>query len=364
MIKRLVAWSLLFLFCTACRASTSPTEVPTPVSQVLQPTETLIHQTPTQSIAETLPDLAISGLSGELWIRRRFDENYLVRYDLSTGERSLLDFPEECDWPFSANFFICIGKETYFLFPETHQQVVLSSSRLEWIAISPDTRWLTFPHEQADTIYTYEVATGTVTEIRNNGFAEILISPPVLSFDGKFVAWEIFVSGEGAYLQVMDVETQTIQKIEIESPLGGDISWSPIENILIFGEYIGTSDVGEAANQVKLLDPKTEEITTLVSASEVAIFQFFGSGRQVWSPDGQRVALSNGFQLCILTVLSRSSVCLRPENIDWMVSPTWSPDGKQIIFSDNRNVLFLFDPTTLKAEVLIDGIRLGQFDWK
>jgi hypothetical protein len=354
-------------FFSACFFRPSQSEAPISESGLPTSESSATAEASIQSPAESFPKLVVSDLPGEIWIRRHAEENFLLVYDFVIPVPTLYEFPEECEWPPGANYLICESNETYLFFPETSERITLSPSKLEWISVSLDARWLTFPHEEADKIYAFDVGTGNLQEIQNDAFTGIYNSLPIFSSDGSYVAWENFVPNEGSYLVVMDIQDGTIQRLGIEVSICGDLSWSPVENVLVFGEYLGNSDVGQSANQVSLFNPGDGNVEVILAVGDTALLHCFGSGEQIWSPDGQKITISSGSELCILSIVELDTECISFEEVNHIVGPTWSPDGSKLIFhyeSPTEDALVLYDLVSRELNPLLNEISaFASFDW-
>jgi Tol biopolymer transport system component len=163
---------------------------------------------------------------------------------------------------------------------------------------------------------------------------------PCWSPDGKWIAfsmqgsiWKIAVGSSVAYELTHDQYYDS-------SP-----SWSPDGNWIVY-----TADAGGRSINLMLLNLETGNSNSLTYGDQVNV-------DPVWSPDGKSIAyvstFPNGyFNIFIMEILKGKpgrtlqltedhqfgKARLYFGDFDLHIEPTWSPDGKEIIFLSNRDI--------------------------
>jgi len=161
--------------------------------------------------------------------------------------------------------------------------------------------------------------------IRSSDFA--------LSPDGKRITYTY------RGLWIADLDGKNKEKLTsscIHSP-----NWSPDGKKIVFYKA-GTW----APDLKKVIYCKKEERGTYVididNKNETLLIK--GAWSPSWSPDGKRIAFTeynSGSQICLTNVDGTDKIYLTSIPYKYNGHPDWSPDGKKIIFDDRENVYIM-----------------------
>ena len=189
--------------------------------------------------------------------------------------------------------------------------------------------------------------------------------------DGRKVAYVAQVEGQFD-LFVVDVETRTKQQITDDPAAKVHVVWSPVDNQLLVATH-------------PELDPF---ISYPFGAQELYLMDENGNGKWLlagfdyltqlsWSPDGRQVAFSDYGRFCILAVEDLSQSCPLEEffpanefHTAFGATPKWSPDGQWLTFQTARRG----PPACLQSYLLnlsmnelvhleVEGCLATEFHW-
>lgn len=169
----------------------------------------------------------------------------------------------------------------------------------------------------------------------STGKKKVLVSPkglnitPAFSPDGEWLAYAAAKEGNSEIYR-LNLRTQEVMQLTFD--LGADLSpaWSPNGREIVF-----TSDRG-GRPQLYIMSADGTNVRRLT-------FEGDYNAAPVWSPRGDWIAYvcqvqNQGFRLCRITPDGRERVQITSGSKDEMDdSPSWSPDGRHLVFSSTRN---------------------------
>jgi TolB protein len=251
--------------------------------------------------------------------------------------------------------------DIYTIRPDGSGQQELTDSRLEdqSPAWAPDGSWIAF-------------TSGTITGrkdlwlMRPDGsqlheLVQGSVYGPAWDPDSQSIVMRIDVSVSrtgsnnpaGLYISQVD---GTGQRFLWRTPAGSrwwDPAWSPAGDVLA---AVPSRVPGAAPDELHLIEPETLSMTPLTNTD--------GQNRGPdWSPQGDRVAftsvrLDGNFDIYVINRDGTGEQRLTEDGaFDWQ--PSWSPDGRWIVFASNRTGnfdLYLLDLATLEVARLTDSL--------
>lgn len=184
-----------------------------------------------------------------------------------------------------------------------------------------------------------------------SGAKKILVAPkslnitPSYSPDGTLMAYSSASEGNSD-IYTLNLKTQEVVQLTFHQSADLSPSWSPTGREIVF-----TSDRG-GRPQIYLMSADGSNVRRLTFDGDY-------NAAPAWSPKGDWIAYvcqipSLGFKLCRISPDGRERVQLtsgsRSEIDD---SPSWSPDGRHLVFSSNRNgkshiYMINFDGTSME----------------
>jgi Tol biopolymer transport system component len=148
---------------------------------------------------------------------------------------------------------------------------------------------------------------------------------PVWSPDGRQIAffYDVTYDQTSGEIVVMNLADRTRFRLPYPSTLMYPFSWSPDSQRLFVGTYDGSH---HEVYSVSIDGSGAHTVTTLA----------LGAGVPIWSPDGSRFAYlqnpSGGVGELRFTYADGRDANISVSNVDANVSPSWSPDSRQIAF--------------------------------
>ncbi len=202
---------------------------------------------------------------------------------------------------------------------------------------SPDGRYLLYPaggpdHAIQIVLYDFEEQENKVlTEVARDraAFFNLVGWSP----DGRKIAYGSEVNDQFD-LFVLDVESLAVQQLTDTPDIETIAIWSTTENRLLFG----TKDDSEYAFETY---PPGAWTLYLVDDSGANLTRLFDSVyySAAWSPNGKQIAYSDGGQICILDIETLSEVCPLEDTAPYngylamtIEPPAWSADGNWLAF--------------------------------
>jgi Tol biopolymer transport system component len=187
------------------------------------------------------------------------------------------------------------------------------------------------------------------TEIQNSGIYTTMVGGerslqltknpgdyfPAWSPDGRQVAFYRF-SGDGMAIYTVPALGGTEQRLYVgrSSAWTDGLSWSPDGKVLAFSETVGNGN-RTAIALISLADSTTRQITAPPSGQEIDISPAF-------SPDGSSVAFVRSILAGVVSdlyVVPSTGGAPKRLTFDqtWIKgSPSWTPDGQDIVFASAR----------------------------
>jgi len=197
---------------------------------------------------------------------------------------------------------------------------------------SPDGKFVAFackgPAENDWDIYVKQVGRGEPLKLTTDPAND---RSPVWSPDGSEIAF-VRISGEVACIYAVPSMRGGERKLYDSSAgfWGGGLSWSPDRRWLTFSERSAI----DTPARVYLLSLDTRHKTPLTSPPPTSYGDLFPE----FSPDGKRVAFARrsswaAWDIWLQPVPSGEAIRLTHENYDKVGRPTWTTDGREVVFA-------------------------------
>ncbi|MEG3639448.1 Tol-Pal system beta propeller repeat protein TolB [Magnetococcus sp. PR-3] len=204
-------------------------------------------------------------------------------------------------------------------------------------------------------IYRWDLYTGK--RVRRSNYPG-LNSTPAWSPDGRHMALTLSKDGN-AEIYVIDMRSQKLTRLTYNAAIDTSPSWSPDGRRLVF-----TSDRA-GTPQLYIMNADGRNVQRLTRRGK-------SSTAPKWSPRGDKIAFVRGgggkFRIAVIGTNGRNEVMLTDSWMD--ESPTWSPNGRVILFSRQqrgtaRTRLYTIDITGFnELEVPLEqGISASDPSW-
>jgi len=203
----------------------------------------------------------------------------------------------------------------------------------------------------AGDILVVSLADGAITNLTNH----LGGSSPAWSRDGRKIA---FISNRDGLteLYVMNADGSSVRRLSDHIGFSGRPAWSPDSSRIAFGceLEIGNQDIctinAGGSGLVRLTtDPARDYgavfssgglafVTDRFGLETIAVLENGGTVRGVsegndpaWSPDGSRIAFTNGGDVFVIAAAGGSAVNLTNDGLGYY-GPAWSPNGGELTF--------------------------------
>ncbi|OGQ04389.1 MAG: hypothetical protein A3F82_04415 [Deltaproteobacteria bacterium RIFCSPLOWO2_12_FULL_44_12] len=225
------------------------------------------------------------------------------------------------------------GKESFYL-PTFSRD----GEKLAYVTLSP---------RKASTLWLKDLKGGKPEKLGERTPSQISFSP-----DGGSLVFSSMATHKRFYryydLFQVDLKTKKSKRLT-HGKRARDPDFSPDGSKILFAAGEGGTD------SLKVFDVETREITSLVEASP---FTQFANPR--FSPDGSQFAVVRfqnrvGWELCLYRADGSFIKQLTKNGLSVESRPTWSPDGRFVLFSsdeDGVNNFYAYDLTTEKKQRL------------
>ncbi len=198
--------------------------------------------------------------------------------------------------------------------------------------------------------------------ISGKNYGEDLNISPVISPDGKYV---LFFSSRDLFsidLFLADAQTGEIKKTVLRTVLNTHLenlefinsagAWDPLGEKFVFSSVVDSRPV------LSILNVKTGEVEKEIKFKELG--EIFSPS---WSPDGNEIvfsALSGGFTDLFIYNLTDGRIKRITDDPYADLQPAWSPDGSKIVFSTDRFSTNLQNITYGNYELALYNTKTGK----
>lgn len=167
-------------------------------------------------------------------------------------------------------------------------------------------------------------------------------------------------------LYTLNIKTKQIQQLTDSPEIEVNALWSPVENHILYGQ-------AETSDELFLYMPpwaaQTFHLIDEFGQSSLLTDELFEDATTLsWSPDGQRLAISNMGKLCILEIDGLSKSCplehLLPSEVystAFITTATWSADSQWLAFRTSKRdevgcyVLYVYEIATGRLQEIEEG---------
>jgi Tol biopolymer transport system component len=233
-------------------------------------------------------------------------------------------------------------------------------------ALSPDGRRIAFQSNREGPyhIYVMDSDGGNVTQLTNGDSDD---RHPAWSPDGKFLAVD---SGDAAKREIWTIEVSSKRRTQVTKlgAIASFPSWSPD------GKKLGFYLYQAGAMDIWLTSPEgtTPSRLTRDFASEANSQCTFACHSPAWSPDGNRLALSDGdsSRVVIISALGGAQTAISPTD-ERSHFPVYLPDGRLVYVTEHVTIdqswtdLWTVDPTSNapRSELATQVQAQGPFEF-
>lgn len=335
---------------------TSPTELEQTRIQSLTPALTL---TPTSMISINSENIFIGTENGR----------YTV-FNVSTHRSDSIMLSTECRILPNGRSAICEGAENAYLvdFQSGDQIEFPLPVDLFWSSIY--NQFVVFPMQATDhtsvELIEYDFINGIETHIITYN-PQVWFFPVIVSSDRNYI-----VGGRtmdtGIHLFTINPEDNTGTSIsqEIVGTIT-DFAWSPVGSILGVGSTQSTyQDVTACTTTIfSIYDAATGRTRQVAHSPTGTCYSYFLSGytRNIWSPDGTRVALLAGDRICVINVFGENAQnCLLVTQSEEVIEKTaWSPDSKNLAYLVQSKSDYAYSLRSISIDDFLQTVLIERF---
>jgi Tol biopolymer transport system component len=262
--------------------------------------------------------------------------------------------------------------------PDGNSAIVttINEGRVDNVAWSPDGKHIVYNagiRGKTSDLFVVSYPVGGVPRNLGHWSEGVSFSP-----DGKFIVhsgWRSGPNQSGSTVEVVDVETGKREELYASNEMIGDARYSPDGSQIAFlmtspddtsGSDDDGPDCGGADYDLWVLPKNSGKPFKVIEH----VYDFD------WSPDGQSVAAGTGTQDCgyppgdgaVLFSSIDKKVQFKISRKTPALRPTFSPDGKSVVFVDfNNSRLMIYDLATRNLAEMSAAKSIGYdkvYDWK
>lgn len=202
-------------------------------------------------------------------------------------------------------------------------------------SLSPDGQQIAFWSRRSSVWQAYIMDTkGHITDQLTTALGQLPYDHPIWSPDGKLLILRFWRPGGDVGYFLADLQAHTLQYLREYIDSGGDLTWSPDSQHLLF-----RTD-RDRNGEIYRYDLQTQSVVNLTN-NPATDFQ------PQWSPDGSRIAfVSNRLGAGSIFIMDSDGGKLNHLQIEGFWRPIWSPDGEQITFitrEDGTENIYMMD---------------------
>lgn len=369
---------------TPSGSATVTEPVPSQTAIVSKPSATLVKSSQTatatpkpSATAAPLPTSTVidtPNLEGSLWLLTDHKQPYYLRVDMKSGETKQVKIPPACtssSLP-ASTYVICRSQQELSLLDlQTGVSHILPFKEPDWFDLTGNRQLLYYGFTDtggSTIVYSYNLAKAietSVATVPNN-----LITIPALSSDGAHLVFVRDIRPNSARIFESIPGTATYRQVGPNAPPATwAMTWSPTAAQLIFGATDVQSEIGYFTNYLYLLDFDSHKTRLLIAAPKGESFGY-PLNPEIWSSDGENVALSVRNTLCVVSIVDSRQECISaaPESYD-ITGAAWSPDGTRIAFGMQQpglsatSQLMLYEPATRQVTSLLKNTEFQGLFW-
>jgi TolB protein len=202
---------------------------------------------------------------------------------------------------------------------------------------SPDGKKIAFSSDRDGNseIYAIDIDSWIKSNLTKNKAHEFWFT---WSPDGKqiaFVSSRDTVLARGTWtnnIYIMDADGANVRRVTVDNKTNqyGELSWSPDGKNLALDMSLHSSQ-GPVVSLIYLMTLSDAKLTELTSTADAV------QGIEAWSPDGKHilysVSRSMSNNIYVMNADGTNQVALSNDALGIVVSASWSPDGNRIVFS-------------------------------